>query len=214
MLEMQWSGSKSRVSRLRKKCSSADNFRPRAHQHPGPQKWDAPVASGTVQTTVKGDPIFINKLGPGFFSLIHNLTSFVLICHTMSTFLRQGALSLGQRMPIAGPPSYIPQSIPIRSLSRSICPISTFQAARAPTINNRSRSGGDQKTVHDGPTANSFSFKDLGANRTVKVVVISVLMVFGTLESIFWIKFLWAKFGPSPTGEEEVGKSIEKSTGG
>jgi len=43
------------------------------------------------------------------------------------------------------------------------------------------------------PKAN---FKDLGANRTVKVVVIASLAVIATAETIAWTKFLWGKFGP------------------
>jgi hypothetical protein len=42
------------------------------------------------------------------------------------------------------------------------------------------------------------SFKDLGANRTVKMVVYSFLGVVATLESVAWTKFLWVKFGPGP----------------
>jgi hypothetical protein len=75
---------------------------------------------------------------------------------------------------------------------------------------SNNRLGGDQRKAEEGLPAHSFSFKDLGANRTVKIVVITVLMIFGTLESIFWVKVLWAKFGPAPrieTPREEQGKS-------
>lgn len=47
------------------------------------------------------------------------------------------------------------------------------------------------------------SFRDLGASRTVKVVVIVALMVFGTMESIFWMRVLWEKFGSAPTEEQK-----------
>jgi hypothetical protein len=50
------------------------------------------------------------------------------------------------------------------------------------------------------------SFKDLGANRTVKIVVYSFLGVVATLESVAWTKLLWGKFGPGPKeggGKEE-----------
>jgi len=40
------------------------------------------------------------------------------------------------------------------------------------------------------------SFKDLGANRTVKVVVYVSLGVIATVESVAWGKLLWARFGP------------------
>ncbi|PMD54834.1 uncharacterized protein K444DRAFT_633736 [Hyaloscypha bicolor E] len=46
------------------------------------------------------------------------------------------------------------------------------------------------------PSFGSASFKDLGANRTVKIVVYFSLGVIATLETVAWTKFLWAKFGP------------------
>jgi hypothetical protein len=50
----------------------------------------------------------------------------------------------------------------------------------------------------------SFSFKDLGANRTVKIVVIVALTIGGTAESVFWAQMLWAKFGPEKKEDEEI----------
>ena len=47
------------------------------------------------------------------------------------------------------------------------------------------------------PTNPSFSLEDLGANRTVRVVVMASLSIIATMESLFWIKVAWAKFGPS-----------------
>lgn len=44
-------------------------------------------------------------------------------------------------------------------------------------------------------------FSELGASRTVKVVVIIALTIGGTLETIFWSKVLWRKFVGG--GEEE-----------
>jgi len=37
-------------------------------------------------------------------------------------------------------------------------------------------------------------FSELGASRTVKIVVIIVLTIGGTLETIFWAKIIWRKF--------------------
>ncbi|KAF2490076.1 hypothetical protein BU16DRAFT_531416 [Lophium mytilinum] len=48
------------------------------------------------------------------------------------------------------------------------------------------------------PSFGGASLKELGANRTVRIVVIIALTIAGTAESIFWAKVLWAKFGPSP----------------
>lgn len=49
----------------------------------------------------------------------------------------------------------------------------------------------------EAPTNPSFSLHDLGANRTVKVVVMASLSIIATMESIFWTKVGWAKFGPN-----------------
>ncbi|PMD19386.1 hypothetical protein NA56DRAFT_705555 [Hyaloscypha hepaticicola] len=56
------------------------------------------------------------------------------------------------------------------------------------------------------PSFGGASFKDLGANRTVKIIVYSFLGTAATLESVAWTKFLWAKFGPAPKegGEGEA----------
>lgn len=37
-------------------------------------------------------------------------------------------------------------------------------------------------------------FSELGASRTVKIVVIIAVVIGGTMETIFWTKVLWAKF--------------------
>jgi len=43
-------------------------------------------------------------------------------------------------------------------------------------------------------------FSELGASRTVKIVVIVALTIGGTMETIFWTKVIWRKFFG---GEEE-----------
>ncbi|PMD40193.1 hypothetical protein L207DRAFT_335186 [Hyaloscypha variabilis F] len=53
------------------------------------------------------------------------------------------------------------------------------------------------------PSMGGASFKDLGANRTVKVVVYVSLGVIATLESVTWGKLLWRRFGPRPGEGEE-----------
>ena len=57
------------------------------------------------------------------------------------------------------------------------------------------------------PTNPSFSLQELGANRTVRVVVVASLSIIATMESLFWIKVAWAKFGPS----KEDGDAISVS---
>ncbi|KAE9367319.1 hypothetical protein N431DRAFT_428730, partial [Stipitochalara longipes BDJ] len=47
------------------------------------------------------------------------------------------------------------------------------------------------------PSMGGASFKDLGANRTVKIVVYFSLGVIATVESFTWGKLLWRRFGPA-----------------
>jgi hypothetical protein len=56
------------------------------------------------------------------------------------------------------------------------------------------------------PSYPAFSFRDLGANRTVKIIVIGCLAVVGTMESLFWAKVLWAKISPP---QDEGGNKSE-----
>ena len=52
------------------------------------------------------------------------------------------------------------------------------------------------------PEYPAFSLKDLGANRASKTVVLIALSVLATMESVFWIKVGWRRFGLST--EEKV----------
>lgn len=54
------------------------------------------------------------------------------------------------------------------------------------------------------PSYPAFSFDGLGASRGVKAVVIASLTVLGTMETIFYGKWLWAKFSPAPEGESKL----------
>ena len=56
---------------------------------------------------------------------------------------------------------------------------------------------------HSHPTS---SLRELGANRTVKIVVVGCISVLATIESIFWAKVAWAKFGPEKEKKEEKGE--------
>jgi len=49
----------------------------------------------------------------------------------------------------------------------------------------------------ENPSYPAFSLEGLGANRTVKYVVYGALSVLGTIETVFWVQTLWAKFSPS-----------------
>ncbi|CZR69993.1 uncharacterized protein PAC_19894 [Phialocephala subalpina] len=77
-----------------------------------------------------------------------------------------------------------------------------FQSRRLQSSQNKSPN--DNKNNKSLPSA---SFKDLGASRTVKIVVFSFLAVAGTLETITWSKLLWAKFGPAKSEGDSASKN-------
>jgi hypothetical protein len=80
----------------------------------------------------------------------------------------------------------------------------TFSNSPLRTASN-SRSFSSQKPPPPpNPSFGGASFKDLGASRTVKIVVYSFLGVAATLETVAWTKFLYEKFGPSKPDEGEA----------
>ncbi|MCJ1254372.1 hypothetical protein MMC24_002187 [Lignoscripta atroalba] len=111
-----------------------------------------------------------------------------------------------------------------RSSILSLAPRSAFSSHRAslsPGTDDKSQKVPPHKQGPGAPTSQNpsyptFSFQDLGANRTVKVVVIVCLTVLGTMESIFWVQVLWAKISP-PSPSEEIsemeGRRMEEHDG-
>ncbi|KAK6344945.1 hypothetical protein TWF718_006895 [Orbilia javanica] len=59
-----------------------------------------------------------------------------------------------------------------------------------------------QEVSHEMPKVN---WKDLGASRTVKIVVIVALSIVGTMETIFYVKLFMKRFFPDE--EESVDES-------
>ncbi|KAF4550623.1 Hypothetical protein D9617_16g014110 [Elsinoe fawcettii] len=55
-----------------------------------------------------------------------------------------------------------------------------------------------------------FNFKDLGANRTVKIVVIVALTIAGTAETVTWVRLI----GRWWRGRQEKANEEERETGG
>ncbi|KAH6712605.1 hypothetical protein DL95DRAFT_395463 [Leptodontidium sp. 2 PMI_412] len=56
------------------------------------------------------------------------------------------------------------------------------------------------------PSFGAASFKELGATRTVKIVVYIAIGIMGTVETFTWSRFLWAKFGPKKVEDGDVEK--------
>ena len=97
------------------------------------------------------------------------------------------------------------RSVPSRSSVLSSAPpakcysqmASLSTAKRDRTPNARLRKPASTVSPSQNPSNAAFSFESLGANRTIKVIIIGCLTVVGTIESLFWAKVLWAKISPS-----------------
>jgi hypothetical protein len=67
------------------------------------------------------------------------------------------------------------------------------------------------KSDSTNPTYPAFSLQGLGMSKPIKIVVIAILTVFGTMESVFWAKLLWAKISPPAAEVEGEGEGKEKA---
>ena len=98
--------------------------------------------------------------------------------------------------------SHRPQLAPFRQL-----PFSNSLLSGSNASSHLSRPFSTQKPPppppHQNPSFGSASFKDLGANRTVKIVVYVSLGIIATVESITWGKLIYRRFGPDPKEGEE-----------
>ncbi len=114
------------------------------------------------------------------------------------------SLSMGL---IMRPTRFPRASIPVRPTTlRPIANTHTALSHTACLSTSRDDSSGRAQPSEPGsgapqpqnPSYPAFSFQGLGADRKVKVFVITFLAVVGTVESVFWIKVARAKFSPSP----------------
>ncbi|KAE8440700.1 hypothetical protein EG329_006786 [Mollisiaceae sp. DMI_Dod_QoI] len=88
-----------------------------------------------------------------------------------------------------------------RALSQRRVPSHAHRGATAYFQSRRTKSSHHDPSKN--PSIPSASFKDLGASRTVKIVVVTFLAIAGTMETIAWTKFLWMKFGASADGDSD-----------
>jgi len=56
----------------------------------------------------------------------------------------------------------------------------------------------------------TLSFKELGATRTVKIVVIVAICILGTAETIFWVQVGWRKFFGGTKEDEQEAEIVEE----
>ena len=75
----------------------------------------------------------------------------------------------------------------------------------------RTQNSGPKQPPPPNPSFGAASFKELGATRTVKIVVYIAIAIMATAETFTWSKFLWAKFGSKKEDAEiEAGAEVEK----
>lgn len=95
--------------------------------------------------------------------------------------------------------SRLPPTSSTFSARLSSSPLSNKSTARAPPAKPRSAKTHDhdqEVQVH----APSVSFESLGISRNMKVVLLVILSVFGSIETYFWCKAIWTWW----KGGEEV----------
>lgn len=59
----------------------------------------------------------------------------------------------------------------------------------------------DSSKSPEEPPPMNFSFEGLGMSRNTRIAVLVILSIFGTIESIFWISWIWELF----TGKKDDG---------
>jgi hypothetical protein len=98
------------------------------------------------------------------------------------------------RLPHLHPLFHPSKSSPLsHNFSTNLSNARLYSTNPKPNPNSNSKPSQNQN-----PSMGGASFKDLGANRTVKVVIYISLGVIATLESVTWGKLLWRRFGPEP----------------
>lgn len=86
-------------------------------------------------------------------------------------------------------------------LPESSAPIASFKFSTSSSRCEKKQSTKDSsKSPEELP---SFSFEGLGMSRNTKIAVIVILSIFGTIESIFWIKWISNWFSGTKEGEPE-----------
>jgi hypothetical protein len=96
------------------------------------------------------------------------------------------------------------QSLTSRLSSTKPTPDSTPNPNRQAEHKANSLNGnGREKGGNPNPELPPFSFKDLGASRKVKIVVVAFLAIVGMLEASMYGRWAWKKFGGRKDVKEE-----------
>src|SRR6201746_620333 len=100
--------------------------------------------------------------------------------------------TLGSRLRASSRQLCRPPQKPTNTSATKVRSLSTTKRNGSSSI----KTGSDKKRPFDDQVEPpKISFSALGASRPVKVVVIAALAIVGTMESIFWMRVLWEKFG-------------------
>ncbi|KAI1452931.1 hypothetical protein F4805DRAFT_445510 [Annulohypoxylon moriforme] len=84
------------------------------------------------------------------------------------------------------------------STSTSISNISTSSAKFATKKSTR-----DPQKSPEEPPPMQFGFEGLGLSRNTKIAVIVIISIFGTIETIFWVQWIWRWFSGAKNDESE-----------
>ncbi|KAI1098527.1 hypothetical protein F4804DRAFT_324572 [Jackrogersella minutella] len=82
-------------------------------------------------------------------------------------------------------------------------PITTSKFSTSiPKLSTKKSTQGSSKSPEEPPPM-EFSFKGLDMSRNTRIVVLVILSIFGTIESIFWVKTIWRWFSGPKDDESE-----------
>ncbi|KAI0840255.1 hypothetical protein F5Y06DRAFT_252171 [Hypoxylon sp. FL0890] len=87
-------------------------------------------------------------------------------------------------------------------ISKASTPITSFKFSTTSSRPEKKQSTKDSSKPPEELPA--FSFDGLGMSRNTKIAVIVILSIFGTIETIFWIKWIWNWFSGTKDDEPRI----------
>ncbi|OTB16848.1 hypothetical protein K445DRAFT_283926 [Daldinia sp. EC12] len=119
------------------------------------------------------------------------------------TTLRSSAGAVRGRVAYPYGPTFNSHTCISTQLTRVIRTTSKFSTSSSSLSKNRPANDPSNKQPDDIPPM-GFSFEGLGMTRTTKIVVIIIISIFGTMETIFYAKWLWRWYSGTENNETET----------
>ncbi|OTB05847.1 hypothetical protein M426DRAFT_21579 [Hypoxylon sp. CI-4A] len=101
----------------------------------------------------------------------------------------------------------MPFDRPMNSHATKLLPHRTAWEFSTSTRKPETKKANNRSPKSEEPPPMNFSFEGLGMSRNTKVAVIVILSIFGTIETIFWIKWIWRWFSGAKDDEDAARKA-------